>query len=185
MLLLTLRGTPTIYYGDELGLEQVPIPPDRVLDPWVKNEPGLGLGRDPCRTPMPWDASPNAGFTTGRPWLPLNPDWQARNVAAETADPGSMLELYRRLLALRRGSPALSLGDYIEISAGDGALVYERRAGDERMVVALNLTSDAREVSLPTGGFFRPVLSTGSTTPGVADGVLRLGPDQGVVLTLA
>ena len=185
MLLLTLRGTPTIYYGDDVGLEQVPIPPDQVQDPWEKNEPGLGLGRDPCRTPMPWDASPNAGFTTGRPWLPLNPDWQARNVAAETADPGSVLELYRRLLVLRRGSPALSLGDYIEISAGDGALVYERSAGDERMVVALNLTSDAREVSLPTGGFFRPVLSTGSTTPGVADGVLGLGPDQGVILTLA
>ncbi|HZZ89127.1 MAG TPA: alpha-amylase family glycosyl hydrolase, partial [Caulobacteraceae bacterium] len=73
MLLLTLRGTPTLYYGDELGLEQAAIAPERVQDPWEKNEPGLGLGRDPCRTPMPWDASPHAGFSTAEPWLPLNP----------------------------------------------------------------------------------------------------------------
>src|SRR5581483_1078905 len=80
MLLLTLRGTPTMYYGDELGMENVTIPPDRVQDPWEKNEPGLGLGRDPQRTPMQWDSSPNAGFTTVIPWLPLAPDHTSRNV---------------------------------------------------------------------------------------------------------
>ena len=185
MLLLTLRGTPTIYYGDDVGLEQVPIPPDQVQDPWEKNEPGLGLGRDPCRTPMPWDSSPNAGFTASRPWLPLNPDWKTRNVAAESADPGSMLELYKRLLALRRSSQALSLGGYLEISAGDGALVYERRAGDERLLVALNLTHEARTVGLPSGASFTSALATGPATPDLADGVLRLGPDEGVVLRLA
>ena len=185
MLLLTLRGTPTIYYGDDVGLEQVPIPADRVQDPWEKNEPGLGLGRDPCRTPMPWDASPNAGFTTGEPWLPLNADWKTRNVAAESADPASMLSLYRRLLALRRSSQALSLGDYLEVSAGEGALVYERRAGDERVVVALNLTHEARTVRLPSGGSFSPVLSTGPRAPVLADGGLRLGPDEGAVLKSA
>jgi hypothetical protein len=79
MLLLTLRGTPTLYYGDELGLSDVAIPPAQVQDPRELREPGLGLGRDPVRTPMPWDGSRNAGFTTGRPWLPLNPDWPARN----------------------------------------------------------------------------------------------------------
>ena len=73
MLLLTLRGTATIYYGDELGLKDVSIPPDRVQDPWEKNEEGFGRGRDPARTPIPWDDSANAGFTTGAPWLPLNP----------------------------------------------------------------------------------------------------------------
>ena len=67
MLLLTLRGTPTLYYGDELGLGRRRIPPDRVQDPRELREPGLGLGRDPVRTPMPWDGSPNAGFTTGEP----------------------------------------------------------------------------------------------------------------------
>ena len=149
VLLLTLRGTPTIYYGDELGLEQVSIPPDQVQDPWEKNEPGLGLGRDPCRTPMPWDASLNAGFSEGRPWLPLNADWATRNVAAERADPASMLNLYRDLLTLRRSSPALGLGDYVETAVQDGVLAYERRTGTERMLVALNFTHEPQAVKLP------------------------------------
>ena len=85
MLLLTLRGTPTLYYGDELGLSDVAIPPAQVQDPRELREPGLGLGRDPVRTPMPWDGSENAGFTTARPWLPLNADWPTRNVARMAA----------------------------------------------------------------------------------------------------
>ncbi len=183
MLLLTLRGTPTLYYGDELGLEQVEIPPDRVQDPWEKNEPGLGLGRDPCRTPMPWDQSPNAGFTTGRPWLPLNPDWSTRNVAAESADPASMLSLYRRLIGLRRASPALSLGDYAEVSAEDGVFVFERRAGGERMAVVLNFTSEPRIAALPADAVWTEVLATsGTSRPGRAEPQLALRPDAGVIL---
>ena len=183
ILLLTLRGTPTMYYGDELGLEQVPIPPDRVQDPWEKNEPGLGLGRDPCRTPMPWDASDNAGFTTGEPWLPLNPDWRGRNVAAARDDPASLLSLYRRLLALRRSSAALSLGDYLEVSADDGVLVYERRAGGERLLIALNLTDDARTLSVAPGAAL--ILSTSPVAQAAApDGGLRLGPNEGAILAL-
>jgi len=182
MLLLTLRGTPTIYYGDELGLEQVPIPPDRVQDPWEKNEPGLGLGRDPCRTPMPWDASPNAGFTTGRPWLPLNSDWITRNVAAQDADPASILGLYRDLLALRRSSPALSLGDYVEVRATGGVLAYERRAGAERVLVALNLTSAPRDLELPPGVGWRVLVPAAGDVGPTDRGGLRLGPDEGVLL---
>ena len=182
ILLLTLRGTPTMYYGDELGLEQVPIPPDRVQDPWERNEPGLGLGRDPCRTPMPWDASDNAGFSTGEPWLPLNPDWRGRNVAAAREDPASLLSLYRRLLALRRSSAALSLGDYVEVSAEDGVLVYERRASDERLLIALNLTGAARTLRLAPGAAL--ILSTSPVAPAAADGGLRLGPNEGAILAL-
>src|SRR5919205_1184553 len=74
MLLLTLRGTPTLYQGEEIGMTDVPIPPERVQDPWERNVPGLGLGRDPARTPMPWDGRFGAGFTTGEPWLPLGAD---------------------------------------------------------------------------------------------------------------
>ena len=85
LLLLTLRGTPTLYYGDEFGMHNVAIPPDRVQDPLEKNVPGKGLGRDPCRTPMQWDDSAHAGFTTGEPWLPLAPDHASHNVLREDA----------------------------------------------------------------------------------------------------
>jgi alpha-glucosidase len=182
MLLFSLRGTPTLYYGDELGLEQVAIPPERVQDPWEKNEPGLGLGRDPCRTPMPWDASAGAGFTTGQPWLPLNPDWQTRNVAAEAADPASMLSLCRRLLALRRASPALTLGDYAPVSAENDALVFERRADADRMLVALNFTHAPRSAALPPGAW-QAACSTTSLVPQAPQaGRLQLAADEGVIL---
>ena len=82
MLLLTLRGTPTLYQGDELGIGKVDIPPGKVRDPKELREPGIGLGRDPSRTPMTWDASPNGGFSDADPWLPLHQDWRTRNAAA-------------------------------------------------------------------------------------------------------
>jgi glycosidase len=81
VLLLTLRGTPILYYGDEIGMTNVPIPRDRVHDPWEHTMPGFGVGRDPARTPMQWDASPQAGFTTGTPWLPISADVESTNVA--------------------------------------------------------------------------------------------------------
>jgi alpha-glucosidase len=183
MLLMTLRGTPTLYYGDELGLEQVTIPPEAVRDPWEKNEPGLGLGRDPCRTPMPWDSSPNAGFTTGSPWLPLNPDWRTRNVAAEASDPESMLTLHRRLIALRRSSEALRRGDCAPVSAENGVLVFERRAPSERLAILLNLTHEPQTSRPPADAAWDVLISTlPSTGPGPAPDRLALGADEGVIL---
>ncbi len=140
MLLLTLRGTPTLYQGDELGIGKVDIPPDRVRDPQELRQPGIGIGRDRSRTPMPWDDTAQAGFSTAEPWLPLNPDWRTRNVAAQERDPASMLTLYRRLLALRRAHPALAVGDFRLLDAADGVLAYERCRGDAVLRVALNLT---------------------------------------------
>src|SRR5687768_10359567 len=87
MLLLTLRGTPTVYNGDEIGMQDVPIAPGRVQDPLERRVPGLGLGRDPVRTPMQWSGEPNAGFTSGEPWLPLAASWREVNVAAQAGDP--------------------------------------------------------------------------------------------------
>jgi alpha-glucosidase len=107
MLLLTLRGTPTLYYGDELGMHDVPIPHERIQDPWEKGVPGLG--RDPERTPMQWSAEPHAGFTRSAPWLPVADDFTRMNVAAERAEPTSMLALYRSLIDLRRRESALAL----------------------------------------------------------------------------
>src|SRR5215475_660883 len=107
MLLLTLRGTPTLYYGDEIGMEQVDIPPDKIHDPVAHTLPGLGLGRDGCRTPTQWDAGPQAGFSLVEPWLPLEKDYQQRNVAVLQAEDNSIYRLHRKLIALRRRHRAL------------------------------------------------------------------------------
>jgi alpha-glucosidase len=183
MLLLTLRGTPTLYYGDELGIGKVEIPPGAVQDPWEKNEPGLGIGRDPQRTPMQWDASPGAGFTTGRPWLPLTPDHDTRNVVMQREDPDSMLNLTHALIALRRSSAALSIGSFHLLGAQGDVLAYERRAEDERYIVVLNLSRREETWELPENVTGEIVLSTraGGVDQDVA-GEIRLRPDEGVVI---
>jgi oligo-1,6-glucosidase/alpha-glucosidase len=181
MLLLTLRGTPTIYQGDEIGIGKVDIPLDRIRDPQDLRQPGMGLGRDRSRTPMPWDASPNAGFSTAEPWLPLNPDWRTRNVAAQEHDPNAMLALYRRLLAARRDHPALSLGSMTVHPAPGAVLAYERQHGEQRLFVALNLSSERHHVTVPERT--RPgaiIVATGGRA--TFDGVI--GPDEGFVVEL-
>ncbi|SEM56833.1 alpha-glucosidase [Bosea lupini] len=186
MLLLTLRGTPTLYYGDEVGLRDVPIPPDQVQDPRELRQPGKGLGRDPVRTPMPWDASAHAGFSTAAPWLPLNADWPARNVERQSAEPGSLLALHRQLLAVRRYHPALAIGDVALLDAEGDILAYERRHGAERLIVALNLAAKLQRLALPTWAHgCRPLLSTLADAAPVQDGALLLRPNEGVILTLA
>jgi alpha-glucosidase len=188
MLLLTLRGTPTLYYGDELGLENVPIPPDRVQDPWEKNEPGLGLGRDPARTPMPWDRSDNAGFTAGIPWLPFNADHTTSNMASLAADPHSMLSLYRRLIALRRERSALHSGTYVASRTEGDVMVFERRHEREHsLLVALNLGGSPQCLMLPVDAKdARVLLSTALDRDGeVVQPVLNLRPAEGVILELS
>jgi alpha-glucosidase len=184
MLLLTLRGTPTLYYGDEIGMQDVAIPPGLAQDPWEKNVPGLGLGRDPERTPMQWDAGANAGFTSGRPWLPLAPDADVVNVARQRGDAASMLSLHRRLLALRREHPALSVGAYELMEVTDDVVVYLRAAGPDRCLVALNFGGSAQRALVPPalrGGTI--VLSTAmERTEGTAGRMLDLLPDEGVIV---
>ena len=176
MLLLTLRGTPTLYYGDEIGLADVEIPAERVQDPRELLEPGLGFGRDPVRTPMPWDASAHAGFSIVEPWLPLNADWPTRNVAAE----GEMLHLYRALLALRRAHPALAIGDFALLETQGDVLAYERRHGDARIIVALNLGASEQRVTLPAGTL---LLSTHCSSRAKASDILL--PNEGFVLKIS
>jgi len=143
MMLLTLRGTPTLYYGDELGMRDVDIPPEKVQDPFEKNVPGKGLGRDPERTPMQWSDKAGAGFTTGEPWLPLALDYARVNVDAQRHDPTSMLTLYSRLIALRRGEPALEVGRFELLETEGALLAYIRRGrtGECSFLVVLNLGS--------------------------------------------
>jgi alpha-glucosidase len=179
MLLLSLRGTPTMYYGDELGLGRVTIPPEAMRDPWERNEPGLGLSRDPSRTPFQWDASLQAGFTRGEPWLPLAPDWPARNADALGRDPTSILALYRRLIALRRRHRALGIGAFRLTTVADQVLVYERSLGRERIVVALNFGSEAHGVAVPLAGAV--LVSTHLDRTG-AISELTLRGDEGVIV---
>jgi alpha-glucosidase len=184
MLLLTLRGTPTLYYGDEIGMRDVPIPFEAVQDPWERREPGLGLGRDPQRTPMQWDRSAFAGFSGSSAWLPVATDYPQTNVAAEREDQTSILTLYRRLIALRRASPALTQGSYRPLSSGENVLCYERVNGDHRFVVALNFDSKPKEVRLPPWPGSCVLLSTRGQSQDTT-GSFVLQSDEGVIIGAA
>ena len=122
------------------------IAPGQVVDPAEKNQPGIGQGRDPERSPMLWSDLPNAGFTApeAKPWLPLVNTWEAFTVESQAGDSASMLQLYRRLLALRKLHPSLHSGAVSEVCATDGVLSYLRTQGDERLQILLNMTSDDR-----------------------------------------
>src|SRR4051812_25724862 len=152
MLLLTLRGTPTIYYGDEIGMEQVQIKPEDVRDRFEMNVPGQGLGRDGCRVPIPWDGSPYAVFSGTRPWLPVPENFQVQNVAEQHKQAGSMLELHRNLIEMRKRSRALQCGSYRPLVATGELLLYVRQHGSERVMVALNLGPEPTAVTFPAGG---------------------------------
>jgi len=180
LMLLTLRGTPFLYYGEEIGMADGAIPRDRVVDV---------AGRDPERTPMQWDASRGAGFTTGDPWLPISPEARTVNVEAQRSDPDSMLRLYRRLIAYRRASPALLRGGYRPIEGlPGGCFGYVREADTGAVAVMLNfgegpvrVRRDALEGALGSAGRF--VLSTEPARhgPGPA-GAFELEPDEGLLI---
>jgi alpha-glucosidase len=189
VLLLTLRGTPTLYYGDELGMVDGLIAPDRIRDPWGQVEPAQN--RDPGRTPMPWDGSPSAGFTAPgvEPWLPLAPGHETVNVAAQRDDPDSMLSLARALLRLRREHPALAAGSYRAIDATpEGTFCYLRipDEGGPVVLVAFNMVGEPRQVAL-AHGHGRVIAGTHPDRSGVTldTAALELRPDEGLVLEVA
>ncbi len=184
MLLLTLRGTPTLYYGDEIGLPQVVIPADRVRDPFEKNVPGLGLGRDGCRTPMQWDAGAFAGFSSATPWLPLAEDFAVNNVACQRANSASLFNLYRRLIALRRSRLALSRGAYRPLEAIGDILAYIRETDGDRVLVGLNFGDGQAALTVPSPGTV--LLSSNADREGqVAVHSLALRPHEGVIVALS
>jgi alpha-glucosidase len=181
MLLLTLRGTPTLYYGDELGMTDVTIASHRVQDPVALRVAGRGLGRDPERTPMQWNAAPHAGFCPphSEPWLPVAENHHTVNVAAQRGDPRSTLSLYRRLIELRRQSRPLTGGAYRFVSAERGVLAYARELERERVLIALNLTATSR--TLPISGL---VVQLSTHLDHGHDHVeqLHLRPHEGIIL---
>jgi alpha-glucosidase len=184
MLLLTLRGTPTLYYGDEIGMRQVTIAADQVRDPFEKNVPGLGMGRDGCRTPMQWNATPHAGFSTSTPWLPVADDFSHENVANLEADSRSILSLYKALVGLRKKVPQLVSGDYVPIAAQGDLLLYRRQSEGRAIVVALNLGADPVSLESQTIGLTgRILLSTFMDREGEkVQGALDLRGDEGVII---
>ncbi|HET9588548.1 MAG TPA: alpha-amylase family glycosyl hydrolase [Anaerolineales bacterium] len=194
MLLLTLRGTPTCYYGDEIGMQNVAIPLEKIQDPPAVNQPEIAhlVGRDPERTPMQWDASPNADFSPPgvETWLPLAPDYEVVNVEKQLQDPYSMLNFFRELLAYRKNSPALRVGDYRSLDAGSAeaqanCFIYERQAGDRRALVALNFSREEQHLSFPDMGTGTIVLSTDLDREGEVDLThLNLRANEGCIIEL-
>jgi alpha-glucosidase len=185
MLLLTLRGTPTWYYGDELGLENGVIPPEKIQDPQ-----GIRLGprrsRDIARTPMQWDDRPFAGFSNAEPWLLVSDDFAYRNVKSESDDPTSILNLFRRLSWLRSREQALHGGSITFIDRDDqDCLVYLRRYGTERFLIALNISPDTQTIEIPGERKGELVLTTYLDRQGqISLSPVTLRPDEGILIRL-
>ncbi len=179
LMLLTLRGTPTIYMGEELGMVNGDIKPEQMQDPQ-----GINLGventRDVCRTPMQWDRSEYAGFSDVEPWLPVNETYKERNYAVESNDPRSMLSLYRKLLWVRKQHKSLAVGAYQSLDAPENVYLFERIHGDEKHLIALNFGSEAVTVSLPADGEI--VLSSGLDRSGSVSGEITLVGNEGVLI---
>jgi alpha-glucosidase len=185
VLLLTLRGTAFMYYGEEIGLPDVAVPPAEIVDPPARRASFLfpWWNRDQCRSPMPWSAGRNGGFTTGRPWMRMIPGIDRRNVAAETGEERSVLAFYRRLLAVRRASPALRSGSLRRMPSGDrDVLTYIREAGGDRVLVALNFATRPRSAALPTGPWRRVISTALLMSDGDLEGALVLDGLEAVVL---
>ena len=186
ILLLTLRGTPVLYYGDEIGMRDVIIPSDKVQDPAGIRQPGQG--RDPNRTPMQWTGGHQAGFSpleSKNPWLPLADDYKKINVEVQLTDPDSMLSFYRTLLRIRRSHPALQSGDYLSVSNGpEGCYFYMREKSKEKLLIGLNFTKEICPVdpTLVHGG--KILLSTHSNRKSEISDNLTLQPNEGILILI-
>src|SRR5258705_7188752 len=184
MLLLTLRGTPTLYYGDEIGMHQVAIAPEQVRDPFEKNVPGIGVGRDGCRTPMQWDGTAYAGFSTSTPWLPLADDFAHENVVNLNADAASILSLYKALIGLRKKLPQLVSGDYMPIAVEGDLLLYRREGAEGTAVIALNLGAEPVSIKSDAAGLNREILLSTllDRQGGNIHGAVGFRGDEGVII---
>jgi alpha-glucosidase len=187
LILLTLRGTPFLYYGEEIGMPDIRVPRAEALDPPARRG-SAWWNRDQARAPMPWTDEPDGAFSRARPWLPMPRDAAARNVARQAADATSVLTFYRRLIAVRRGLPAVLDGAMRRVEAGDAdVLAYERSVADQAVLVVVNFASRGVTARIETGrggAHWRLLLGTHDPLGDVvAEGdVLRLRPLEGLVL---
>ena len=186
MLLLTLRGTPTIYYGDEIGMRDVPIPQDEVVDPQGLNMPDRNVSRDPARTPMQWNTDEFAGFSKRKPWLRLPHSFRRVNVELQKDDPDSMLSFYQSLIALRKRQPAFQTGKYTPVYSDKQLIAFIRENDTDRFLVVLNLSHRP--------GYLRPknetfqgevIISTETERIGLRiENNLLLSGDEGLIVRL-
>ena len=187
ILLLTLRGTPTIYYGDEIGMRDVPIPFDEVQDPQGLNMPAKNLSRDPARTPMQWDDSLYAGFSGAKPWLRIDKSYARENVAIQKNKPFSMLTLYHKLIVLRQSEPSLMVGNYKPVFSNNQMIAYIRQAeGSPRFLIVLNMSHRPCYFKPQHEIFTGKVIA--ATIPELEemriDGDINLSGDEGIIIKL-
>ncbi len=164
-LLLTLRGTPFIYYGEEIGMRNIHLRREEILDPPGKKYWPIYKGRDRCRSPMQWNDSNFAGFSSHSPWLPVHPDYLSRNVSAQQADPNSLFHFTKKVLALRKEIPALCRGDFVPLQASSRMLAYLRRSKEQTVLVAMNFSEWNTKFPVP-GERWQMLLTTSNGTAG-------------------
>jgi len=186
VLLLTLRGTPFLYYGEEIGLPDVRVGRDEIVDPPARLASWRfpWWNRDQCRSPMPWTPGPNGGFSSSRPWLPMSPDLARRNVSTQAAAADSVLGTYRRLLRLRRDHPPLARGSLQLAAPERGVVAYRREADGRAMFVAINTSLRARHSTLPPGRWRLELTTRSLDAQGELDGRISLAPLEAVILAL-
>jgi alpha-glucosidase len=170
-LLLTLRGTPFLYYGEEIGMRDISLKRSEILDPPGKKFWPFYKGRDGCRAPMQWDASPNGGFSSARPWLPAHQDYPLRNVEAQRQNPGSLFNFTKKLLTLRKELPALRRGDlaFVEGTPRD-ILAYLRETPEQTVLAAVNFGKGPASFQLPPGRWEVVLASGQASAPGSLTG---------------
>jgi alpha-glucosidase len=180
-LLLTLRGTPFIYYGEEIGMRELSLKRSEVMDPPGKIYWPIYPGRDGCRTPMQWNDSPNAGFSSAKPWLKVHNNFTHRNVAAQSKNPDSLFNFTKQLIALRKKTPALQRGNFVPLTAiPRGVLAYLRHAEEQTVLVALNFSGRTTKLLVPDGAW---TLLFSSTKPaGEIRSEVQLAPHQILIL---
>jgi alpha-glucosidase len=183
LLMLTLKGTPFLYYGEEIGMADGKIRRSQMHDPvGIKYWP-LNSGRDPERTPMQWDSSVNAGFSTVKPWLPVSPDRYTVNIEGQLENPASILSLYKRLISLRKQMPALHSGDWIPYIKGKNDIIsWFRTSGSQKIIAAVNFSRAVKTIDIPEGEKYKIILTTDVTGGSFeADGRVSI-PGYGGVL---
>jgi alpha-glucosidase len=186
-MILTLRGTPFLYAGEEIGMRDIKLKRSEIQDPVGKHYWPINVGRDGCRSPMQWNADANAGFTRGKPWLKIHPNYLRRNVDAQLKEPRSLLNFYRKLLKLRRDTPALHRGSFMALNFDPRRVLgYLRQYENQTVLVALNFGK--RKVRLALGDTLRHaqwellLSNKRETAPKVSNGWLALEGDEVCIL---